>query len=56
MFVLVAVYTGQRPVLAAALRQCVEYLGVAGTTGARRHILGEGDLQGLMDRMTREAG
>ena len=29
---------------------------MAGTTGARRHIPAEGDLQGLMDRMTRETG
>ena len=54
--VLVAGYAGQRPVLAGVLRQLVEYLGMAGTTGARGHILAEGDLQWLMNRMARETG
>lgn len=54
--VLVAGYAGQRPVLAGVLRQLVEYLGMAGTTGARGHILAEGDLQRLMNRMARETG
>ena len=56
VFVLVTGHTGERAVFAGVLSQSVEYLGMTGTTGARRHILAEGDLQGLMNRMTRETG
>lgn len=56
VFVLVAGYAGQRPVLADVLRQFVEYLGMAGSTCAGGNILGEGDLQRPMDRMARQTG
>lgn len=56
VLVLVAGDTGQRPVFAGISQQFDEYLCMAGTTGARGHIFGKGDLPRLMNRMALEAG
>ena len=55
MLVLVAGDAGQCMVLAGALRQFVQDWGMTGAAGARRHILGEGDLQRLMNLVACEA-
>lgn len=55
VFVLVACYAGQRPVLAGIVCQFAEYLGMAGAAGARRHILGKRDLQRPVNLMTLSA-
>jgi len=56
VFVLVAGDASQRPVLTGVPQQFDEYLGMAGTTGARWHIFAKGDLSRLMDRVALEAG
>src|SRR5512133_3109228 len=56
VLVLMAGDTGQSPVLTGGIRQLAEYLGMAGTTGARGNILAEADLPWLVNRVARKAG
>jgi len=56
VLVLMAGDAGQCPVFTGVSQQFYEYLGMAGTTGARGHIFGKGNLSWLMNRMALEAG
>lgn len=56
VLVLVTGDAREGPVFGGALRQCVQYLGMTGTAGGRRHIFAERDLPRLVNRMTLEAG